>query len=164
MNLESAFKSLLIIGVALACISLYLISQQAFAHDADEASTNIECRGAGAPYGPYTMYKPQTLDDSQGDVRSHHTPIYDDNSAYRWCRYVSGDNACLFTAILETRQVHDRGQLVANSVGGGRDCNAKSGPNNDGQCGYFLPGYQIYGVSGHACAGLSIQPCNGICN
>lgn len=100
-----------------------------------DPETIIECRQAGSTFGPYTSWAQVTLGPEAVAVNPDH-------AAYTWCRYISGDQACLYTA----------------GDAGGRDC----GPGHR-NCGFFLRGYAAWGVSGKACVSAGISQCQGWC-
>ena len=105
--------------------------------------------------GPWTLgcqtgYQQAVITPS--DTTDGATGISFETDVFRWLFYVSGPPACTFTASKDKS-----GKLV--NVGGGRECNG-----NVSNCGFFVRGYTIYGVSGKACDGYGIERCSGWCN
>ena len=116
----------------------------------DSESTVIEYQESGASYGPYTAWKQETV--PCGETPHDGVRVGDSDSSYRWVRYISGPQACIFTA-------NPRGNVLAQ-VGGGRNC---VGSESGGACGFFQRGYHVYAVSGTSCSAFGIPVCSGIC-
>ena len=122
-------------AVILAIVGAYVFVGSVWAQDDSPPATIIECRQSGAIGPPYTAWAQQTL----GPVDLQVNP---DQAAFTWCRYISGDQACIHTG-------QDQG---------GRECN--DGHRN---CGFFMRGWEVFGRSGASCTGFGIPECNGWC-
>ena len=113
---------------------LAFVFNEACAQD-DPPSTVIECRQSGAIGPPYTEWSKQTIGPEDLQVNP-------DQAAFTWCRFISGEQACIHTG-------QDQG---------GRECN--DGHRN---CGFFMRGWEVFGRSGESCTGFGIPECSGWC-
>ena len=107
--------------------------------------TIVEVQEAAAPFGPYTNWQEQTIPET---THAHQGTLIDaDRAVFRWVRYKSGPQACIYSMDQD-----------GGNIGGGREC----GPGVE-HCGYFMEGYLVWGASGKSCTGFGIPPCGGIC-
>ena len=147
MLLVGAF--MLYVGLAIAPV----FSSPALGHTLcgdDSEPTVVEFQESGASFGPYTAWKRQTIPCTE--TAQDAVAVGDDNSAYRWFRYISGPQGCIFTG--NKSNTH-----IAN-IGGGRECHSSL---DGGNCGFFGRGYEVFGVSGTSCSGFGVSLCGGLC-
>ena len=116
----------------------------------DEHSYNahIQMRTSGSSFGPWNEWQMLTI--RQVDNAQQAEDVTGPGN-YRWYRFVSGPQLCIFTA--DSRD----GRLV--NMGGGRNC-PKDGADN--QCGFIWMGYHVYAAAGRSCSQYGISACDGI--
>lgn len=126
--------------------------------DGSREPTIVRVRSGGSTYGPYSEWRHVTVQPvERKNLLFDSTSLENDASAYWWVQWVSGPQACVFTAVPDGRI--DR-PLHPASVGGGRNCSDDDG----GKCGFFMPGHWwVFAASGRDCGGYGIEECTGWC-
>ena len=101
---------------------------------------------------PSTRVRDQTTVQPTAGVQ-HATLVGGDRTGQRWIWWVSGPQACVFTARMVDHELVD--------IGGGGDCGPGNSRGGLANCRFIEEGFDVWAASGGGCPAFNVERCGG---